>query len=441
MPLDRRDVLRAGALGGLLVAAPSLFAGCSDGREEIDDSHMGDNLPEKTIRYVSSDLVRDTADPALVGAGAGAVLTLAGGLYERLVGSENLALSPFSAAVALGMTVNGAAGSTREEMLAVLGGTDVAAVDDGFNALTSYIESLAGPVPGEDDAEIALDSANRVFGQHDYPWRAEFLDALAGSYGAGVLEVDFAGATETARAAINTWTSQATHERITQIVPEGALDDLTRMVLVNALYFKAPWLEPFEKSATRDEEFHLADGSTASVPMMHGGASYSEGDGWRAAHLPYAGGTLTMTVALPDQGSESVVDTLIAGGDLAELLGPGSARVALTLPKWQFLVSAPLTDALAQLGMASAFDPARADFSAMTTEEALSLTAVLQQVFIAVDEAGTEAAAATAVVAGVTSAEVDPPEPLVLDRPFVFVIHDVEHGTPLFLGKVADPRS
>ncbi len=433
--LSRRELLHAGALGGLVAVSPGLFAGCSD---------EGDPKPESdgAIRLVASDVDRDAADPAAVGTGSASVLALGAGLYGQLVGAGgNLGLSPYSAAVALGMTVNGAAGVTRDEMLAVLAAPDTTSLDGGLNALTAHVESLAGPVPDQEGAEIALASANQLFGQADFPWEQPFLDTLARSFGAGLREVDYVAATEEARSAINGWTAEQTHDRIPEIIPKDAIDALTRMVLVNALYFKAPWQVPFEVDATTDDEFHLGDGSTASVPTMHGSAVHGEGDGWRAAHIAYAGGTLAMTVVLPDEGREADLDAQVAGGGLADLLGSRSGEVELSLPRWKFLVAAGLDDALTGLGMKAAFDSAAADFSAMAPVDDLYISAVLQQVFIAVDEAGTEAAAATAVVAGVTSAPAEPPEPLVVDRPFLFVIHDLEHGTPLFLGKVVDPRS
>jgi len=431
--LSRRELLRAGTLTGLAVAAPGLLAACTHGASAPRTGAGG-------IRLVASDVDRDAADPAAIGVGTAAVLALAGGLYGRLVGTENLALSPFSAAVALGMTVNGAAGSTRDEMLQLLAAEDTGALDDGLNALTAYVESLAGPVPHVKDAAIALDSANQLFGQRGVTWQTAFLDAIARSFGAGVREVDFKGATDAARAAINRWTADRTHDRIPEIVPEGSVDPLTRLVLVNALYFKAPWSTPFERSDTSDGEFHLGDGSTASVPMMHGSTGYGEGDGWRAAHLPYAGGALAMTVVLPDEGREADLDDLVAGGGLATLLTGQGGEVDLTLPRWTFLALTPLKDALSDLGMATAFDEDAADFSGMTADERLHVGAVLQQVFVAVDEAGTEAAAATAVVMQAETAVMPAAEPLVVDRPFVFVIHDTQHDTPLFLGKVTDPR-
>ena len=306
--LSRRELVRAGMLGGLVVAAPGIFAGCSD-----------DSSPPKSatggIRLISSDVDRDAADPTAIGTGAVSVLALGGGLYGKLVGAGgNLGLSPYSAAVALGMTVNGAVGATRDEMLAVLAAADTQSLDDGLNALTAYVESLAGPVPDGEGAEIALAAANQLFGQADFSWEKPFLDTLARSFGAGLREVDYVGATEEARTAINGWTAEQTHDRIPEIIPRDGIDDMTRMVLVNALYFKAPWQVPFVVDATTDDEFHLGDGSTASVPTMHGSASYGEGDGWRAAHLSYAGGTLAMTVVLPDEGREADLDAQVAGG-------------------------------------------------------------------------------------------------------------------------------
>jgi serpin B len=433
--LSRRELLRAGTVAGLAVAAPGLLVACSDKSSPPTPPAAGG------IRLVSSHVARSAADPASMGAGTDAALALAAGLYGQTVGAGgNLGLSPFSAAVALGMTVNGAAGVTRDQMLKVLAAADTGSLDDGLNALTAYVESLAGPVADVKGAEIALDSANQLFGQSGEQWEAPFLDGLARSYGAGLREVDFAKATEEARGAVNTWTADQTHDRIPEIVPEGMIDASTRLVLVNALYFKAPWATPFEPSATADAPFHLASGESATVPTMHGDAGYSEGDGWRAAHLAYAGATLSMTVVLPDEGREHDLDELVSTGGLPDLLVPAGGAVDLALPKWTFLAKAPLTDALTALGMASAFDADSADFSGMTKQDALFVSSVLQQVFIAVDEKGTEAAAATAVGMSATSAQADPPPPLVVDRPFVFVIHDVEHGTPLFLGKVVDPR-
>jgi serpin B len=257
-------------------------------------------------------------------------------------------------------------------------------------------------------------------------------------YDAGMRDVDFRADPERARALINGWTSDRTHRRIPEILPKGIVDVSTRLVLVNALYFKAPWDTPFQKASTTTGAFHRSDGSTVMVPMMHGDAEgsavYLAGRHFTGARLPYRGGALAMTVALPRDDADAA---------LAELLGPhgltaeGEPAVAVTMPRWSYRVATGLGDALEALGMTAAFDAGRADFSPMTLDERLHIAFVLHQTFVAVDEDGTEAAAATAV--GMADSAVLRSHDLVLDRPFLFVVHDTAHGTPLFAGRVADP--
>ena len=371
---------------------------------------------------------------------------LGAGLYGQLGAKEgNLALSPYSVAVALAMTQNGARGQTLAEMTDVLGDVDPERLNGGLNALTLYVESLAGTkekLDGE-KGEIALRAANQLFGEQTTTFEKPFLDTLAREYGAGLRAVDFKGDYEGARIAINDWTAERTEDRIEDLIPADVLNNLTRLVLVNALYLKAPWEQHFEKELTDDRDFHLVDGPTVSVPTMtlqsRGGLQLGSGDGWQALQMPYAGRELAMTIVLPDEGRLADVEAEVAGGALTAMLDSVQpAEVAVSLPTWTFKTEAPLKETLTALGMPMAFDDRRADFSAMTTEEHLFIAAVLHQTFIAVDEEGTEAAAATAVVA---QAESMPQYvPFVADRPFLFVIHDVEHGTPLFLGRVTDPR-
>jgi serpin B len=424
--LSRRDALRAFSLATLAVAGSGLLAGCAGSSGE-------EGTPGGTtkLRLVSSDAERDPGDAAALPAAVASVHALGAGLWRQLATADgNLALSPYSVAVALGMTVNGAAGTTRAEMLDVLAADTATALNAGLNALTQHVESLAGK-------KIALDSANQLFGQQGVPWEPAFLDTLARSYGAGLRTVDFVHATEAARKAVNTWTAARTHDRIEEILPQGSVDALTRLVLVNALYFKAPWVEPFEKTLTTDADFHLADGTVVRVPTMHAtiGAAVGTGDGWTSVRLPYVDNTLAMTVVLPDSGREVDVDALPAILASAE---PGG--VELALPRWTFRTAAALMGPLTALGMPTAFDEAAADFTEMTeSDDPLVIDDVLHQVFVAVDEEGTEAAAATAVVVRATSGMlVD--HTVTVDRPFLFVVHDVEHGTPLFVGWVADPR-
>lgn len=398
------------------------------------------------VDLVASDVERAAVDPASVPAAVEAMHAFGGRLYGRLAEREgNLALSPYSVAVALGMTLHGAGGTTADEISGLLAGLGAADLGAGLNALEQALEALAGRVRRYDgsDAEVALAVASALFGERTERWKDPFLDALARDFGAGMYAVDFKGSFEEARVGINDWVAGRTADRIEDLVPQGALDDLTRLVVVNALYLKAPWESPFVKQATAKADFHLADGSVVEVDMMQSDDlddRVTRGDGWRSVRVPYAGGGLAMTVVLPDAGLAALERTIARDGIGAVLASDEDGPLAnLRMPRWTFRTAAPLGDALKALGMPTAFDVDRADFSAMTDGEPLFLDAVLHQVFIAVDEEGTEAAAATAEVFSAGSA---PPvlEEVVLDRPFLFVIHDTEHGAPLFVGRVADPR-
>lgn len=429
--ISRRDTLRALAAAGL--SAPVLAA--------CGDSGSAPAKPAGGLRLVSADVPRSAGDPRAVPGAVTAMGGLTTDLWATLPTRQNLALSPYSIAVALAMTANGAVGRTQQQMLDVLHVDSLAAYNAGLAALTQEVEALAGPVKLYDGTpgEIALAAANALFGDRAVTWQRGFLTVLAKEYGAGMHVVDWRHATETARELVNGWTSEQTHGRIPQILPAGVVDDTTRLVLVDALYFKAPWLVPFDKGSTKTGTFHRVDGSTVDVPMMtseDGPASYVGGRFFRAARIPYVGRTLAMTVALPTPGHE--VDAL------AELLGSGlhaggggAASLRLSMPRWTYRVATDLTDPLKALGMTLPFSH-RADFSAMTTDAELVVSDVLHQTYVAVDEYGTEAAAATAVVMGETALPVTQ-EVLVLDRPFLFAVHDTAHGTPLFAGRVADP--
>jgi serpin B len=397
------------------------------------------------LELVTSDVGRSAGQQAAVPQVVAALHAFAGGLYGRLaVEAGNLVLSPYSVAVALGMTLAGAGGRTAAEMRGVLGVTSDARFHGGLNALTTHIEGLTGRQERADGstADVELAGANQLYGQRDVGWERGFLDLLAREYGAGLRTVDYQRDHEQARQLINDWVAGRTRDRIPELIPTGVLDSLTRLVLVNALYLKAPWEVPFEKSLTAPMPFHRGDGSSVDVDTMRQPTletTLTRGDGWRAARLPYAGGMLAMTLVLPDPGRMREVETVLTAGGLGEVLSAGRpATLDVRLPKWTFRTQTPLNDVLRKMGMQTAFDPETADFQPMTEDDlALYISAVLHESFIAVDEDGTEAAAATAVVAIAASASVG--EPLHVDMPFLFAIHDVDHGTPLFQGKVNDP--
>ena len=437
--MTRRDALRLAVIAA--IASP-LVGACGDGGSGNREPGTATEL-----ELVKSDLGRSVGEPDAIPEVVASLHALAGGLYGRLAAEPgNLVLSPYSVAVALGMTLPGAGGRTAAEMRDVLGVTSDARFHGGLNALTAHVEGLAGPQDRADGskAELALDGANQLYGQKGVGWERDFLDLLAREYGAGLRTVDFQNAHDEARVLINDWVAGRTQDRIPELIPAGVLDHLTRLVLVNALYLKAPWEFPFEKSLTESMPFHRPDGSSVDVdtmvqPMLT--TTMSQGDGWRAARLPYAGRTLAMTLVLPDPGRMGEVEPLLTSGGWAEVMSAGRRTMLdLRLPRWTFRTQAALNDVLQQLGMRTAFDRDDADFRPMTEEDLdLYVSAVLHEGFIVVDEEGTEAAAATAVVMREESLPVT--EPFHVDRPFLFAIHDVEYGTPLFLGRVDDPSA
>ena len=441
--IDRRESLRLALLGLSVAGGGGLLAACADGGDGGGGTGPEPDVPGE-IELVSSDVKRAAGDPALVADVVAGLDALAGGLYGGLAGTEgNLVLSPYSVLVALGMTMVGAAGRTAEEMRSVLGVGDLGdRWHKGVNALTSHVEGLAGRQTRADGtkADVLLGTANQLFGERDVRWERDFLDILAKEYGAGLRAVDFRGAAEQARALINDWVEDQTDDRIEDLIPDGVLDALTRLVLVNAIHLKAPWEQPFEKQLTAVGTFRLADGDSVEVDMMHRPDLVGQvvtGEGWRAARIPYAGGRLAMTVLLPEGADLAPAERLLADTGTSVLTAPGEpTAIDLKLPKWSFRSPASLKEVLMELGMPSAFTAA--DFTPMTEEDLdLVISHVLHQGFIAVDEEGTEAAAATAVVMRETSAPIA--VEFVVDRPFLFAIHDVEHRAPLFVGRVSDP--
>lgn len=365
-------------------------------------------------------------------------------LYRRMAAAPgNLVCSPYSVAVALAMTRNGAHGRTAVEMDHVMHSSNLAALNAWLNAVERHLEALARTHRRADgsSAAVSIDIANSLWGQRGLTWSPAFLDDLARHFGAGMRLVDYVGQREAARTAINDWTSDRTRGRIPEILPPDVLDEDSRLTLVNAIYLKAPWEQPFADQITRVAPFTLGDGTRVTVPMMSRTfepAGYSRGDGWQAVDLPYAGSVLAMAVLVPDRGRLPEVERRLDGPAMHRLLGGfRHTAVQLHLPRWTCRTQTTMNHVLKELGMPTAFSHA-ADFSGMTTQARLAIAAVLHEAYVAVDEDGTEAAAATAVVMERVSAG-----PLGIavraDRPFLFVIHDVKTATPLFVGRVADP--
>jgi serpin B len=251
--------------------------------------------------------------------------------------------------------------------------------------------------------------------------------------------LDFARDSEAARLAINDWVAQRTNERIDELLPEGSIDDLTRAVLVNAIFFKANWQFPFDSDLTDGAPFHLLDGSTTDVQLMHGDMrlDYAAGDGWQAVELPYVGGA-SMLVLVPDEGRFAEVEKELHERLLDEINRELTEhQVDLRVPRWESESDLDLIPPLEALGVKDLFDRSRADLSGIAGNRDLYVTGVFHDANITVDETGTEAAAATAVVVGEVSAP--PPAALTVDRPFIYLIRDDANGEILFMGRLLEP--
>jgi serpin B len=365
-------------------------------------------------------------------------------LYQILKeGRENVFYSPYSISVALAMTYAGARGETEQQMADAL---RFSLAQDhlhpAFNGLDLELARRGEGAQGKDGEGFRLNVVNAIWGQAGYAFLPEFLDLLAENYGAGLRVLDFSSAPEESRVTINDWVSEQTEGRIEDLIPAGTIDALTRLVLTNAIYFNAAWSQPFEPSLTADGPFRLLDGGEVDVPMMKQTESfgYASGEGYQAVELPYDGHELSMVVLLPDAGEfDSFEDTLDAGR-VDAIVGDLSYRqVALALPRFEVESGFTLADALAALGMPEAFSN-RADFSGMTGDRDLFISEVIHKAFVSVDEAGTEAAAATAVVMEKMALPEEPVE-VIVDRPFIFLIRDIQTGAILFVGRVVDPSA
>jgi len=363
-------------------------------------------------------------------------------MYRSLRAQDgNLIFSPFSISLALAMTYAGARGDTETQMAQTLHfNLPQAGLHPAFNALDLALANQPQPA-SKDQTPLQLNIANGVWAEQTYPFLPDFLDTVALNYGAGIRQADFVNNYEPVRKEINGWVADQTKNKIKDLLASGVLNSDTRMVLVNAIYFKADWLHQFKKESTTDRPFHLLDGSTVNVPMMSQDTSapYATGNGWQAVDFPYAGDTAAMTIIVPDEGS---FETFDATFDLATfdsiLADMQPTPLVFSLPKFSFTRDFGLARQLSDLGMPDAFDPGRADFSGMTGKRDLYISDVVHKAFVAVDEKGTEAAAATAVIMQLAAA-LPPSTSLVVDRPFIFVIRDTVSGQILFMGRVVNP--
>jgi serpin B len=399
--------------------------------------------------------------PSTVTAAATANNAFAVSLYSHVLSTAapgNVLTSPLSASLALTMAYAGAAGQTATEMAAALQlGSAAGSIFDGQNALSQALASRAAtalaadqqsvqgtsvPAPAPSDYQVQI--VNSAWGQTGYSWQPPFLTILAQSYGTGVYVQNFSDNPDAALQTINTWVSGQTADKITNLFLPGMITAATRLVLVDAIHVKLPWMKPFTASATTPGTFTRGDGTTVSVSFMNQTNTWSYVDDGQAqiVALPLSGGQLSVVIALP-HGDLATYEAGLTTGSAALATPPSSAPVNLSLPKVTFTSpSFSLVSVLKAMGMVQAFEPGIANFSGMCGDS-LYISEVVQKATIAMQETGVEAAAATGVVfQGLSASAPGPtPTPMLVNRPYLIAVVDDPTGAIVFLGHVEDPTA
>lgn len=438
----RRTLLAAAAsLGGSI-----LLAGCRVGSEQTGGE--GPVLASGKRRVSDPDVTSDRLETLVAGN-----TSFAFDLFHYLIKDApetNVFVSPYSVSIALAMTWAGARGTTETRMADTMHfSLDQTDLHPAFNQLDQTIQQRGERNENRerDEQPFELRLVNALWGQTEYPFRDAYLDTLAVNYGAGLRLLDFQSGPEAARTTINEWVANQTGDRIKDLFPPNVITEVTRFVLTNAIYFKADWMSPFPAKATTDGQFTALDGSATSVSLMRQGGTfpYAQVDGHQLIELPYVGDDVGMIVILPAAGTFEAFEQSLDTARLDTLLDALEAKWgSIHLPRFTYKSAFKLKDALSALGMPVAFDPATADFGGMADleqvheAENLFIQAVVHQSHIAVDEEGTEAAAATGVGGAGGGAPPTVEFEMVVDRPFVYLIRDRGTGTILFLGRVVD---
>jgi serpin B len=402
--------------------------------------------------YVKSNLVRETSSTVdlnqimtLAEDNAAFAIAINDQINQTLGENENFVFSPLSLSLALSMTLAGAESTTEQEMLEALHlSTPEKEIYPSFNALLLAIEKSQEIIKkGSEGSQFQINIANSIWGQAGYTFETEFLDTLAKYYGAGIYNVDFRRNPEAAINAINAWVEDETQEKIQDLIPSGAINELTRLVLANAIYFNGSWLYPFDAKNTSQQPFKMLDGPEVTVELMKlSGKSlaYDKGENFQAVSLPYLSTDFNMLIVLPDAGKFQEFENQLSPEALKTIIIEMQfLNIDLSMPKFDFESTLNANNVLKALGLEEAFDVEKADFSGITQNDELMITDVLHKTTITVDEEGTEAAAASAVIVGIRSFNPEEPIAVVIDRPFQFFIMHKPTNAILFMGKVMQP--
>jgi len=360
---------------------------------------------------------------------------LAFDLYRRLREEEgNIFFSPWSISSAMAIALEGARGETRSEMRAVL---HLPGEERRLAFARLYNEI------NKKDKRYELATANAVWAQKDFQILDAYFDVIEKYYGGNVENLDFIGDTEGSRKTINGWVEGKTKEKIKDLIPQGAIDGQTRLVITNAVYFKGQWVKQFDLKNTQESEFRVTPDKAVKVQMMNlrdAKFKYAEDETVQILELPYAGEELSMLILLPKEDSPDNVESILAAERLDEWRASiKEEEVDVYLPRFKLETKYGLVENFKELGMRQAFDPGQADFSAMTGRRDLFISRIIHQAFVEVNEEGTEAAAATGVVMTLTAMPTK--KIFMADHPFIFIIIDRTTGAILFVGRVANPAA
>jgi len=399
------------SIGLILVVLCGFLSGCTVKAEQKDDSEA---TPEKVSAVVNANN------------------EFAFDLYSKYKSGEgNIFFSPYSISTALAMTYEGARGQTAVEMQKVFHFPDEDERRPGFARLYNEINKK--------NKKYQLSTANALWAQEDYKFLDQYFSTIERYYDGDVTNLDFIGKPEESRVTINNWVETQTKNKIKDLIPLGAIDDYTRLVLTNAVYFKGDWVLKFDKKKTKEADFKVSPEKTVKVQMMSltgdkAKFNYAETEQLQILEMPYEGDELSMLVILPKENLESID---INNKKLDELRGMLSERkISVYMPKFKFETKYFMSDDLKEMGMPTAFT-SLADFSGMTGKKDLFISKVIHQAFVEVNEEGTEAAAATAVIMAKSIAFKS--NIFIADHPFMFIIQQKATGNILFMGRVVDP--
>ncbi|MDP2941585.1 MAG: serpin family protein [Candidatus Omnitrophota bacterium] len=365
-------------------------------------------------------------------------------LYSKYKSKDgNIFYSPYSISSALAMTYEGARGKTGEEMQAVfLFPQDASMRRDSFLKIYQQINKK--------DKKYKLSMANALWAQRDYKFLEDYFSLVEKYYGGKTTNLDFVKETEKSRLTINSWVEEQTNYKIKDLIPPGILNSLTRLVLTNAIYFKGFWLKQFDKKDTKEEDFSITPANKIKAKMMYlsdkeASFNYAETDKLQIVELPYEGNDLSMLILLPKEDDLKAIEESLNFKKLSEWKSLLQSEVVnISLPKFKFETKYFMAQDLQDMGMPTAFTQGidfggKADFSGMTGNKDLHIDQVIHQAFVEVNEEGTEAAAATAVVMETGFVSPNPIKIFKADHPFIFIIQDRETGNILFIGRVSDP--